>query len=99
MLGHERLCAGVEVVHEDHGVVRKGLGREDLAQGDQVRVAQLLPLVHDVHALGVDEPVAVDSAEADVRAGLHVGGLVSHRGSFLHPLPKSPFIMIYEVEL
>ena len=76
MLGHERLCAGVEVVHKDHGVVREGLGREHLSQGDQVRVAQLLPLVHDVHTLGVDEPVAVDSAEADVRAGLHVGGLV-----------------------
>ena len=75
MLGHERLGAGVEVVHEDHGVVREGLGREDLAQGDQVRVAQLLPLVHDVHALGVDEAVAVDSAQAHVRRRLHVGRL------------------------
>ena len=36
---------------------------------------ELLPLLHDVHALRVDQPVAVDAPQADVRARLHVGGL------------------------
>ena len=33
VLGHERVRARVEVVHEHHGVVREGLGREHLRNG------------------------------------------------------------------
>ena len=36
---------------------------------------ELLPLLDDVHALGVDEAVAVDPAQAHVRRSLHVGRL------------------------
>jgi hypothetical protein len=79
MLCHERLRTRVQVVHKHHGVVAKGLCREDLSERDQVRVRQLLPLFDNVHALCVDEAVAVDAAEADVRVCLHVGRLVHGR--------------------
>ena len=53
-------------------------------------------------SLGVDEPVAVDPAEADVRAGLHVGGLVEAHFcvslSTLDLLLKHPQTFILEVD-
>ncbi len=76
MLAHECLRPRVEVVDEDHGVVPEGLGGEDLPERHQVGVGELAPLVHQHHALGVDQAVVVDAPEADVDPRLHVGGLV-----------------------
>ena len=40
---------------------------------------QLLPLIYQNHALGIDQSEAVDPPQADVQTGLGVGRLV-HRG-------------------
>ena len=52
---------------------------------------ELLPLLDDVHALGVDEAVAVDPAQAHVRRSLHVGRLQVHNNQ--HVLMCAALIM------
>ena len=47
---------------------------------------ELLPLLDDVHALGVDEAVAVDPAQAHVRRSLHVGRLPGTKKSTFQEL-------------
>ena len=57
MFRHQCFTPGIKVVYEQHAVVTEGLAGEHLPQGDQVTVGHLLPLVHQAHALGVDQPV------------------------------------------
>ena len=92
MFGHQRLTARIEIIDEDHGVVTEGLAGEDLSESHQVGVGHLLPLVHQPHTLGVNQPVAVDPAQTHVLPSLDVdsfvdcrhvaecGGLVQGRG-------------------
>ena len=79
MFGHQCLTARVEVIDKHHGVVTKGLAGEDLSQSHQVGVGHLLPLIHQSHTLGVDQPVAVDPAETHVLASLDVDSFVDRR--------------------
>ena len=57
VFAHESLAAGIEIIDKQHAVVTEWFAGEHLSQSDQVTVGHLLPLVHQAHALGVDQPV------------------------------------------
>ncbi len=40
---------------------------------------QLLPLLHQGHALGIDQSVAMDASQHDEGSGFHIRGLVHRR--------------------
>ena len=89
VFAHESLAAGVEIIDKQHAVVTEWFAGEHLSQSDQVAVTHLLPLVHQPHALGVDQSVAVDPAETHVLPGLDVhrlvhGGHVAECWWFVH---------------
>ena len=77
MLRHECLSTRIEVVNENHGMIIERFGGEDLPQGHQIGVLQFLPLVHQNHTFGVDQPEPVDASQGYVLTVFRIGGFVN----------------------
>ena len=76
MLQHERLCSWKEVIDEDHGMIVKRLGGEDLSQCNEIGMLELFPLVDENHALGVDQAEPVDTSQHHALPVFSVGSFV-----------------------